>query len=100
MEFFEVIDRLKKIRTRKGLSARELSLNINKNVTYINRLEHRKDFVPTITAINDIAEACDSSLEELFYYDIDSYKIDKEIIEVLKNTPADKKKAMLELFKK
>ena len=37
---------------------------------------------------------------EFFYYDIEQYRIDKKIIELLKNTPTNKKEAIIELLKK
>lgn len=98
MELEEIIKRISIIRIRAGLSARELSLRIGKNEAYINRLEYRKNFEPSISVINDIAEACGSSLEELFYYDIEAYKNDIEIIKALSNLKAEKKKALLDFL--
>lgn len=99
MNLEEIINRISQLRTREGLSARELSLRINKNEAYINRLEYRKNFEPSISVINDIAVACNSSLEEFFYYNINQYKTDKELIELLKNTPESKKEAIIQLLK-
>lgn len=99
MELNEIVNRISQLRVRQGLSARELSLRIGKNSAYINRLEFRKNFEPSVSVINDIAEACDSSLEEFFYYDMNQYKQDQVIIELLKKTPDAKKKAIIELLK-
>ncbi len=98
MELVEIIERISKLRTRANLSARELSLRIGKNESYINRLEYRKNFEPSITVISEIAEACGSSLEELFYYDIGQYCKDKEIISLLKTCNDKKKKAIIDLL--
>lgn len=98
MELEEIIKRISIIRIRAGLSARELSLRIGKNEAYINRLEYRKNFEPSISVINDIAEACGSSLEELFYYDVNEYENDKGIIETLSKLKAEKKKALLDFL--
>lgn len=98
MELLEIIDRISLIRTRANLSARELSLRIGKNESYINRLEYRKNFEPSITVISQIAEECDSSLEELFYYDINQYSKDIEIISLLKSCSDKKKKAIIDLL--
>lgn len=100
MDLEQIIERISQLRTREGLSARELSLRIGKNEAYINRLEYRKNFEPSISVISDITEACNSSMEEFFYYDIEQYRIDKKIIEMLKNTPTNKKEAIIELLKK
>lgn len=99
MNLEEIINRISQLRTREGLSARELSLRIGKNEAYINRLEYRKNFEPSISVINDIAIACNSSIEEFFYYDIAQYKKDKELIELLKNTPENKKEAIIQILK-
>ncbi len=98
MELLEIIKRISIIRTRANLSARELSLRIGKNESYINRLEYRKNFEPSITVIADIAEACGSSFEEIFYYDINQYSTDKEIIDLLKKCNEKKKKAIIDLL--
>ena len=98
MELNEIINRISMLRTKAGLSARELSMRIGKNEAYINRLESRKNFEPSISVINDIAEACGSNLEEFFYYDINQYKSDKKIIELLKCVPESKKSAWIELL--
>lgn len=100
MELIEIIERISKFRTKAGLSARELSLRIGKNEAYINRLEYRKNFEPSVTVISEIAEVCGSSLEEFFYYDINQYKIDKQLIDLLKNVPESKKKAFIEILSK
>ncbi len=98
MELDEIIDRISKLRTRANLSARELSLRIGKNESYINRLEYRKNFQPSVTVISEIAEACGSTLEELFYEDIGQYGKDKEIISLLKKCNDKKKKAIIDLL--
>lgn len=100
MELNEIINRISQLRTKAGLSARELSLRIGKNEAYINRLEYRQNFEPSISVINDIVEACDSSLEELFYYDMNQYKADKQIIDLLKRVSPTKKEAWIELLSK
>ena len=98
MELSEIIDRISAIRTKANLSARELSLRIGKNESYINRLEYRKNFTPSIVVISQIAEACGSSLEEMIYYNINQYEKDKEIISLLKTCNDKKKKAIIDLL--
>lgn len=100
MELNEIINRISQLRTREGLSARELSLKIGKNEAYINRLEYRKNFEPSITVISDIVEVCNSSLEEFFYYDISQYKKDKEVLDFLKTLSTHQKEAIMNLYKK
>lgn len=98
MELNEIIERISHIRTKSGMSARELSLTIGKNQSYINRLEYRKDFEPTIGVINDILEACNSSFEEFFYENMDDYQKDKQLLTLIKKLPNDKKDALIKLL--
>jgi len=98
MELNEIINRISQLRIREGMSARELSLRIGKNEAYINRLEYRKNFEPSISVINDIAEACNSSLEEFFYYDIKSFSKDKQIINLLEKAKPEIKEAVIKIL--
>ena len=98
MGLLEIIERISAIRTKANLSARELSLRIGKIESYINRLEYRKNFEPSISVISAIAEACGSSLEEMFYYDISQYSKDKELIMLLKKCNEKKKQAIIDLL--
>lgn len=100
MNLNEIINRISQLRTREGLSARELSLSIGKNEAYINRLEYRKNFEPSISVINDIVEVCNSSLEEFFYYDLNQYKQDKEVLNFIKTLSTHQKEAIMNLYKK
>ena len=98
MELDEVVNRISKLRTREGLSVREPSIRIGKNEAYINRLEYRKNFEPSISVINDIVEACNSSLSEFFYYNIDSYQKDREIIGLLSRANDNIKDAIIKIL--
>lgn len=98
MELNEIIDRISKLRNRERLSARELSLRIDKNGSYINRLEYRKNFEPSISVINDIVDACNSSLQEFFYYDIDQYSKDKYLLFLLQKAKPNIKDLIIKLL--
>ncbi len=96
----DVVARISQLRTKVGLSARDLSLRIGKNSAYISRLESKNDsFEPSISALLEIIEACDSTPIEFFYYDIYSYSKDKEIIDLLKSASSIKKEAIINLLK-
>jgi len=99
MDILEIINRISYLRTRANLSARELSLRIGKNEAYINRLEYRKNFEPSITVLLDIISACGSTVDEFFYYDINQYRHDKQVISLLQNCKNhDKKQAIIALL--
>jgi len=99
MEKKEIIERISKLRTRANLSARALSLNIGMNKSYINRMETKQDFLPSMDAFLDIIESCGSTPAEFFYYDINQYAKDKEIIELLSKASDEKKTAIISLLK-
>lgn len=99
MTLHEIIDRISIVRTRANLSARELSLRIGKSEAYINRLEYRKNFEPSIGVLDDIMRECGVTADEFYYYDINQYKADREIIELLKGANDEQKKAIISLLK-
>ena len=96
----DVIVKISQLRTKSGLSARDLSLRIGKNSAYISRLESKNDsFEPSVSALLEIIEACGSTPSEFFYYDIYAYEKDKEIIDLLKNVSQIKKDSIINLLK-
>ena len=99
MENKEIIEKISKLRLRENLSARALSVKIGKNEGYINRMEAKKDFLPTLESLSDILEVCNSSFEEFFYYDPIEYKKDKYILDLLKNCSEKKKQIITDILK-
>ena len=96
----EVVKRIGMLRTKAGLSARDLSLKIGKNAAYISRLESKNDsFEPSVSALLEIISACNSTESEFFYYDIYAYSKDREIIDLLKTATPIKKDAIINLLK-
>lgn len=94
----EIINRISIARTKANLSARALSQNAGLNDGYINRLESKKDFLPSMEAFMDIIEACGISLEEFFYYDMEQYKQDKKIMELLKRVNSESKNSIINIL--
>ena len=97
MELKDVIYRIGYFRNRANLSARALSLEIDKNPAYITKLE-AGEYEPSIKVVLDIIKACGTTPEEFFYKDISSYKIDKENLNIIKNLNENKKKALKDLL--
>lgn len=85
----EIIERIGYIRVRAKLTQKGLSTAIGMNFNYINRLESKKDFLPSLEVLLKIIEACGSTPEEFFYHDISSYENDKELAEKLQSLPLD-----------
>ena len=47
----------------------------------------------------DILEACNTTTEEFFYYNISAYKQDEEILKLLETASPEKKTAIISLLK-
>lgn len=99
MDREEIIRRITVSRTRANLSARALSQMADLNDGYISRLESKKDFLPSMDSFLEIISACKVSPEEFFYYDMDMYAKDKQIIEMLKICSREKKDIVLAILK-
>lgn len=95
----ELISRISEFRTKANLSARALSIRIGMNEGYINRLETKQDFMPSLEALFNIFEECGTTYEEFFYYKPSEYKSDLHIIELLKHCSQEKKQAIITLLK-
>lgn len=82
MNINDVIERVSYFRTEKNISARELSLRINKNEAYINKLECFDFNLPTPVLL-DIINALEVTPEEFFAEDYKNYKTKKAILNLL-----------------
>lgn len=100
MNNIDIITRIGIARQKANLSARALSQMIDMNDGYINRLESKKDFLPSIEVLLKIIEACGMTEEEFFYHNINEFKTDMKLIEEFANISKDKKNAILTLLKK
>lgn len=98
MELKDVIQRIGYFRNKANLSARALSLEIDKNPAYITKLE-AGEFEPSMQVVLDIIEACGTTPEEFFYENVNSYKLDKENLLIIEKLSETKKIALKELLK-
>ncbi len=98
MEINEIIQRIGYFRNKANLSARELSLRIEKHEGYINKLES-KDFNLPTNMLLKIINALNITPAEFFADNYISYKNDKEILDLLKSMPNDKKENLLLFIK-
>ena len=99
MDKAEIIRKINTIRNDAKLSARKLSLNIDMHESYINRLETKKNFLPSMEVFFRILEECNCSAAKFFYPDPANYESDMAILEKFKSLSDDKKKALLEFIK-
>ena len=67
--------------------------------SYINRLESKKDFLPSMEVFFRILEECNCSVEKFFYHDPINFEKDIEILDKFKSLSEEKKKALLEFIK-
>ena len=95
MDNIEIINRIGYIRVRAKLTQKALSAAIEMNPSYINRLESKKDFLPSLEVLLKIIEVCGSTPEEFFYNDISSYEKEKQLLNKIKSLPTDVKDFML-----
>ncbi len=99
MDIKEILSRIGYVRHQAHLSARELSLRMGMNYQYVAKLE-RGDTVLTVEKLLQILEICNFPLKRFFSDDINNYEVDKELEGLIKSLPLDKKKNVIELFKK
>ena len=64
MDRDEIINRIGIIRTRAKITARALSLAINKNPAYINQMESTHGFEPSLGTLLEILDVCGVTPEE------------------------------------
>lgn len=100
MNLDEIINRISFLRTRANLSARALSLAIDKNASYINLLENKRNFEPSLSTLLEIISVCGSTEEEFFYKDIYQYAVDKDALNFFKTLSPNQKKAIMNLYSK
>ncbi len=95
----DFIFRIGTIRQNAHMSARELSLLIEKNAGYINRIETTGDFLPSMDIFISILKACKVTPEEFFYHDPKNYKQDMELLDTFKKLSTEQKEHLIALFK-
>jgi len=72
-------DRLVKLRTQKGVSARDMSLSLGQSESYINKIENKKTF-PSMTGFFTLCEYLNVHPKEFFNDDLKNPTKINEII--------------------
>ena len=80
--------RLAKLRTQKGVSARDMSFSIGQNPSYINNIENGKA-LPSMSAFFFICEYLEVTPQEFFETSNNTPKEIRKIAEALKKLPLD-----------
>ncbi len=99
MNLKEIILRIGYFRNRANLSARALSLEIDKNPAYITKLE-AGEYEPSMQVVLDIIQACKTTPEEFFYEKYQSYSIDKQSLKLIDKLNDKQKNALNDLLNK
>ncbi len=97
-QYNDLIAKLGYFRNRKNLSARELSLLMDRSESYYFRIESGKIKL-TCENLFEIMNILEISPTELFYYDPAKYEEDKEILELLKKMTKEEKEALCQIIK-
>lgn len=98
MDLDILVQRIGYFRNKKNLSARELSLRIEKSETYINQVEC-KNFTVSLPVLFKIIDALEISCAEFFSDNYANYEQDKEILDLLNALPAERKNSFIDLMK-
>ena len=80
--------RLSKLRSQKGVSARDMSLSIGQNANYINHIENGKS-LPSLTGFFYICEFLNITPSEFFDLDSSQPEALRELTEKLKKLPPE-----------
>lgn len=91
-------ERLSKLRALKGVSAREMSLDIGQNESYINRIENKSSF-PSMQGFFYICEYLQVSPAEFFSDDNPDPKELNDILKDLKLLSQDQRMHIHEIIK-
>ena len=73
-------------------------MRLGKSETYINQIESR-NFNLSLPALLEVIDALEISCAEFFADNYTTYRQDYEMIEILNNLPADRKKSFIDLMK-
>lgn len=99
MEIKDVLTRIGYVRNSANLSAREVSLRMGMSPQYVAQLESGR-IVLTVEKLLQILEICDFPIERFFSANINDYKIDNELKELIESLSTDKKRNIIEFIKK
>lgn len=80
--------RLARLRTQKGVSARDMSLSIGQNAGYINNIENGKA-LPSMSSFFFICDYLNVTPEEFFNYNNNSPEEIRAIVDNLKKLSPD-----------
>lgn len=99
MELKDILGRVGYIRNKANLSARELSLRMGKCHQFITYIENGRTKLNMETLLLFL-EICECPIEKFFYDNMEDYERDKELNNLIKSLPSEKKDHIIGLLKK
>ena len=99
MKMNEVIDRISYFRNQKGLTAKDLSLSIDKHEGYINKLEAKDFNLPTKNLLL-ILEVLEISPAEFFSDNYKTYESDNQLADLISKLSKEKRELLINFLEK
>lgn len=99
MNLKNILINIGQARNSANLSAREVSLRIGMSPQYVAKLESGQ-IVLTVEKLLAILDVCHYPIEKFFYENPTTYDQDKELLQLIKELPANKKEHIIALIKK
>lgn len=91
-------ERLAKLRTEKGISARDMSLSLGQSAGYINNIENGKNY-PSMAVFMYICEYLEITPKDFFDYETENPKLSKELIDEIKHLDYAETNHVLEIVR-
>lgn len=91
-------ERLAKLRTEKGVSARDMSLTIGQSQGYINNIENGNNY-PAMDAFFCICDYFGITPKDFFDYETEDPKLSQELLAELRRLDYAETKHLLEIVK-
>lgn len=99
MDYQQIIERLKLIRMRNHISAKDLGKLLGNSYTYFYKVEDGS-IILSMPKLLEVLQLLGVTTEEFFYDDFENYKIDKEILEISKSLTKPEIDTMYHLLRK
>jgi len=90
----EVLGRLVALRKKSKLSAKDVSIRLDKNEYYISKMENGV-FFPSFQELEKLLAVYNSCLEELFYDEFEKFHFEKQVVEKLRTIGKKEKDIIL-----
>lgn len=95
----DIAIRIGAFRQKANLSARSLSLLIEKADGYINRIETTTEHLPSMETFIMIIKACGITPEQFFYHNPKTYESDMQLLKIFENLSEENREHLIALLK-